>query len=61
MNLNAAETPLNENSKLGFIGLGNMGAALAMRLLAPNLMVFDPNPVHMAPFIDGGAMAGADA
>lgn len=61
MNLNAAETPLNENSKLGFIGLGNMGAALAMRLLAPNLMVFDPNPAHMAPFIDGGAMAGADA
>ncbi|MBL6595898.1 MAG: NAD(P)-dependent oxidoreductase [Candidatus Puniceispirillum sp.] len=61
MKLNAAKTPLNENSKLGFIGLGNMGAALAMRLLAPNLMVFDPNPVHIAPFIDGGAMVGADA
>jgi len=45
-----------DNSKpVGFIGLGNMGGALAMRLLSPSLMVFDPVPECLVPFTEAGA------
>jgi 3-hydroxyisobutyrate dehydrogenase len=54
---------------LGFLGLGQMGAAIAERLLdgGARLHVFDPNPVAMAPFVlhgavdHGSARAVADA
>lgn len=45
--------------ELGFLGLGQMGAAIAERLMdagAP-LHVFDPNPNALAPFISRGAIA----
>lgn len=45
---------------VGFIGLGNMGGALAMRLLAPSLTVFDNDPDRTTPFVDGGATAAPD-
>jgi len=48
------------NPKIGFIGLGNMGAALAMRLLDPSLMVYDPDQTAMTSFVDGGAIAAVD-
>ena len=35
MNVRDAVTCFPANPKIGFIGLGNMGAALAMRLLDP--------------------------
>jgi 3-hydroxyisobutyrate dehydrogenase len=43
---------------LGFLGLGQMGAAIAERLEAPGvrLHVFDPNPVAIAPFVLRGAV-----
>jgi 3-hydroxyisobutyrate dehydrogenase len=53
-------TSFPTNPKIGFIGLGNMGAALAMRLLDPGLMVYDPDQMAMKPFVDGGAIAAAD-
>ena len=37
-----------------------MGAALAMRLLDPSLMVYDPDQTAMTPFVDGGAIAAVD-
>ena len=48
--------PLNPNPRIGFIGLGNMGSALAMRLLEPSLMVFDPDRNKMKPFTKKGAI-----
>jgi 3-hydroxyisobutyrate dehydrogenase len=53
----ASRTPI------GFIGLGQMGAPMAERLLAPDvaLHVFDPRPEAMAPFADRGAVACVDA
>ncbi len=44
--------------ELGFLGLGQMGAAIAERLDAPDvrLHVFDPNPVAVAPFVLRGAV-----
>ena len=44
---------------IGFIGLGNMGGALAMRLVSPSLMVFDADPARVTPFTDGGAVAAS--
>jgi 3-hydroxyisobutyrate dehydrogenase len=43
---------------LGFLGLGQMGAAIAERLEAADvrLHVFDPNPVAVAPFVLRGAV-----
>ena len=43
---------------VGFLGLGQMGAAIAERLEGPDLRlhVFDPNPVAMAPFVQRGAV-----
>ena len=60
MNVRDAVTSFPTNSKIGFIGLGNMGAALAMRLLDPGLMVYDPDQTVMKPFVDGGAIVAAD-
>ena len=60
MNVRDAVTSFPTNPKIGFIGLGNMGAALAMRLLEPGLMVYDPDQTAMKPFIDGGAIAASD-
>ena len=60
MNDRDAVTLFPANQKIGFIGLGNMGAALAMRLLDPSLMVYDPDQTAMTPFVDGGAIAAVD-
>ncbi len=48
----------NETMELGFLGLGQMGAAIAERLQAAGarLHVYDPNPVAMAPFVLRGAV-----
>ena len=48
---------------VGFLGLGQMGAAIAERLEAADarLHVFDPNPVAMAPFVLRGAVDHASA
>jgi 3-hydroxyisobutyrate dehydrogenase len=51
-----------QRPRLGFIGLGNMGAALAMRLSAQPLSVFDTDPTKTAPFAAAGAqIAGSMA
>ncbi len=49
--------------ELGFLGLGQMGAAIAERLQAAGarLHVFDPNPVAVAPFVLRGAVDAASA
>ena len=60
MNVLDAVTSFPTNPKIGFIGLGNMGAALAMRLLDPALVVYDPDQTAMKPFVDGGAIVAAD-
>jgi 3-hydroxyisobutyrate dehydrogenase len=60
MNVRDAVTSFPTNPKIGFIGLGNMGAVLAMRLLDPGLMVYDPNQTAVTPFVDGGAIAAVD-
>ncbi|MBL6459063.1 NAD(P)-dependent oxidoreductase [Belnapia sp. T6] len=46
-------------TRLGFLGLGQMGAPLAERLLGPGteLFVHDPRPEAMAPFVARGARA----
>ena len=40
----------NAVPRLGFVGLGNMGAALAMRLVGQHLSVFDADPEKSAAF-----------
>ena len=40
----------NAAPRLGFVGLGNMGAALAMRLVGQPLSVFDADPKKSAAF-----------
>ncbi|MBL6597104.1 MAG: NAD(P)-binding domain-containing protein, partial [Candidatus Puniceispirillum sp.] len=40
--------------RLGFIGLGNMGAALAMRLVGQPLSVFDNDPAKCDVFASKG-------
>ena len=49
--------------ELGFLGLGQMGAAIAERLEAADvrLHVFDPDPVAVAPFVLRGAVDEASA
>jgi 3-hydroxyisobutyrate dehydrogenase-like beta-hydroxyacid dehydrogenase len=48
--------------ELGFLGLGQMGAAIAERLEGGGrLHVFDPNPVALAPFVLRGAVDHASA
>jgi 3-hydroxyisobutyrate dehydrogenase len=48
---------------LGFLGLGQMGAAIAERLTqaGARLHVFDPDPVAVAPFVLQGAVDHASA
>jgi 3-hydroxyisobutyrate dehydrogenase-like beta-hydroxyacid dehydrogenase len=50
---------VSDITHIGFLGLGNMGTAIAMRLLSPGatLHVFDPNPEALKPFVDAGAIA----
>ena len=40
--------------RLGFVGLGNMGAALATRLASQSLSVFDNDPTKCDAFAVGG-------
>ena len=49
--------------KFGFLGLGQMGAAIAERLEAAGakLEVHDPSEAAMAPFVRRGAVAHASA
>jgi 3-hydroxyisobutyrate dehydrogenase-like beta-hydroxyacid dehydrogenase len=49
--------------KLGFLGLGQMGSAIAERLqeAGAELQVFDPNEAALAPFVARGAYAHASA
>src|SRR4051794_8727762 len=48
-------------TNIGFLGLGQMGAPMAMRLIAEDvrLHVYDPQPEAMAPFVAQGAVACA--
>ena len=47
------------DGRVGFIGLGNVGAKLAGSLLrnGADLVVLDLDPAAMQPFVDGGAAA----
>ncbi|MFN8033742.1 MAG: NAD(P)-dependent oxidoreductase [Mycobacterium sp.] len=49
------------DSKYGYIGLGNMGAPMAKRLVdwPGGLIVFDVRAEAMAPFVEAGATAAA--
>lgn len=50
---------MSDITHLGFLGLGNMGAAIAARLIHPGstLHVFDPNPEAVRPLVEAGAIA----
>ncbi len=52
---------MSNQTSIGFIGLGQMGAPMAERLLAPDirLLVHDPRPEAMRPFTARGAIACA--
>lgn len=52
---------MSEITHVGFLGLGNMGAAMAMRLIHPRcrLHVYDPNPEAVSRLVDAGAVAHA--
>ncbi len=54
---------MSNQVSVGFIGLGNMGAPMAERLIAPDirLHVFDPRPEAVAAFTARGAIACASA
>lgn len=54
-------SPTGSEPKIGFIGLGNVGAKLAGSLLRNgfDLTVRDLDPAAMQPFLDQGASAGA--
>ncbi|WP_280504247.1 NAD(P)-binding domain-containing protein, partial [Nocardia farcinica] len=51
------------DKRIGFIGLGNMGAPMAQRLLAwpGGLTVCDTRPEVVRPFTEAGARAVASA
>lgn len=53
------DSPLDTATPVGFIGLGNMGAPIAERLLAweGGLVVCDVRPQACQPFVDKGATA----
>lgn len=55
--------PLTPSSRIGFIGLGAMGAGMAHCLLRAGhaLGVYGRNPQALAPFVDAGARAHASA
>jgi 3-hydroxyisobutyrate dehydrogenase-like beta-hydroxyacid dehydrogenase len=50
---------MSASTHIGFLGLGNMGAAMALRLLHPEsqLHVFDPNPDAVSQLVAAGAIA----
>ncbi len=50
---------MTDESRYGYIGLGNMGAPMAKRLVdwPGGLIVFDVRDEAMAPFVDAGATA----
>ncbi|BDB29035.1 NAD(P)-dependent oxidoreductase (plasmid) [Cupriavidus sp. P-10] len=52
---------MSEMTHVGFLGLGNMGAAMALRLIYPGyrLHVYDPNPGAVSRLVDAGAVAHA--
>ncbi len=52
---------MSDASRYGYIGLGNMGAPMAKRLIdwPGGLVVFDVRAEAMAPFVDAGATAAA--
>ena len=52
---------MSENPSLGYIGLGSMGAPMAMRLVGwpGGLTVYDVRDEAMAPFTDAGATAAS--
>jgi len=52
---------VSENPSLGYIGLGSMGAPMAMRLVGwpGGLTVYDVRDEAMAPFTDAGATAAS--
>ncbi|MGE8367851.1 MULTISPECIES: NAD(P)-dependent oxidoreductase [Cupriavidus] len=52
---------MSEITHFGFLGLGNMGAAMAMRLIHPGcrLHVYDPDPAAVSRLVDAGAVAHA--
>lgn len=54
---------MSNQVSIGFIGLGQMGAPMAERLIAPDvtLHVYDPRPEATAPFTARGAIACASA
>jgi 3-hydroxyisobutyrate dehydrogenase-like beta-hydroxyacid dehydrogenase len=43
---------------IGFVGLGNIGGAMASRLPHESLLVHDVREEAAAPFVDRGARAG---
>jgi 3-hydroxyisobutyrate dehydrogenase-like beta-hydroxyacid dehydrogenase len=50
---------MDDVTRVGFLGLGQMGAPMAERLFGPDveLHVFDPRPEAVAPFVARGAVA----
>jgi 3-hydroxyisobutyrate dehydrogenase-like beta-hydroxyacid dehydrogenase len=50
---------LSNQNDVGFVGLGNMGAAIALRLVNPGirLHVYDPNPQALEKLVNAGAIA----
>ncbi len=52
---------MSERRQIGFIGLGQMGAPMAQRLLEPDvtLHVFDPSDVAAGRLVEGGAVRHA--
>ena len=50
---------MDDVTRIGFLGLGQMGAPMAERLFGPDveLHVFDPRPEAVAPFVARGAVA----
>src|ERR1700721_1491300 len=51
--------PMSDVVNIGFLGLGQMGGAIAQRLLGKDwqLHVYDPRPDAMAAFVAAGATA----
>ena len=50
---------MDDVTRVGFLGLGQMGAPMAERLFGPDveLHVYDPRPEAVAPFVARGAVA----
>ena len=50
-----------DEEKIGFIGLGNMGGALARRLADSRTMVFDRDSRRIAPLVGSGSLPARDS